>query len=369
MNAPRAVPLAVRGVGLVTAVGLSAPASCAAFRAKISNPSETRFIDGAGQWIMAHQVALEQPWRGLTKLARMAARAIEEALQHLPRAQWARLPMLLCVAEPDRPGRSEGLDERLAPMIEELLGVRFDRVRSDVVAHGRVGVAVALQGARRLLAPAARGSAASEGVDGVLVAAADSLITWPTLGPYEREDRLLTERNSNGFMPGEAAGALLLGRSGSMRTGGRAGELVVSGLGMAHEAGHIASDEPLRGDGLAAALRGALDEAGLAMHDIDYRIVDVAGEHYYFKEAALALSRTLRQRKEEFDIWHPAECTGEVGAASGMAMLALAEAACAKGYTRGSRILAHWANDNGNRAAAALQWLGGTVAASAATSA
>lgn len=345
--------LAVQGVGLVTAVGLCAPASCAAFRAKISNPTETRFIDGAGQWIMAHQVELEQPWRGLSKLARMAARAIKEALQDVPRLQWAKVPMLLCVAEPERPGRLGSLDAQLAPMIQDLLGdgPRFDHARSAQVAQGRVGVAVALKGARRLLAETE--------VPHVLVVATDSLITWPTLGPLEREDRLLTERNSNGFMPGEAAGALLLGRAGTAGAAAatsQGGELTITGLGFASEAAYIASDEPLRGDGLANAIRAALDDADLAMHDIDCRITDVSGEHYYFKEAALALSRTLRQRKEEFDIWHPAECTGEVGAASGATVLTLAHAACAKRYTLGPRVLAHWANDSGQRAAAVLQW-------------
>jgi 3-oxoacyl-[acyl-carrier-protein] synthase I len=337
--------LAVQGVGLVTSVGLSAPASCAAFRAKISNPSETRFIDGAGQWIMAHQVELDQPWRGLAKLARMAALAIDEALtDKLPRSRWGQLPLVLCVAEPDRPGRLDGLDSRLMPMIQELLGAGFHKERSALVAHGRVGVAVALHGARRLLAEA--------GTEHVLIVATDSLLTWPTLGPYEREGRVLTERNSNGFIPGEAAGALLIGRPGAAK----AGEITITGLGFAREAAHIESDDPLRGDGLAAAVRSALEEAGLEMHDLDFRITDLSGEHYYFKEAALALSRTLRQRKEDFDLWHPAECTGEIGAAGGTSVIALAQAACAKGYTLGPRILAHWANDNGHRAAAILQW-------------
>ena len=37
------------------------PRECAAFRAKINNPTETRFIDSSGEWLMAHQVALESP--------------------------------------------------------------------------------------------------------------------------------------------------------------------------------------------------------------------------------------------------------------------------------------------------------------------
>ncbi|RZL67845.1 MAG: hypothetical protein EOP77_03285, partial [Variovorax sp.] len=70
MTAPH---VAILGTGLVTSVGLTAAASCAAFRSKLTNPSETRFTDADGEWIMAHQVDLGQPWRGLGKLSRMAA--------------------------------------------------------------------------------------------------------------------------------------------------------------------------------------------------------------------------------------------------------------------------------------------------------
>ena len=91
---------------------------------------------------------------------------------------------------------------------------------------------------------------------------------------------------------------------------------------------------------------------------MDFRITDLSGEQYYFKEAALALSRTLRQRKEEFDLWHPAECTGEQGAVAGAAVIAMADAACRKAYTKGPNILSHMANDAGQRAALALQFRG-----------
>jgi 3-oxoacyl-[acyl-carrier-protein] synthase-1 len=49
------------------------------------------------------------------------------------------------------------------------------------------------------------------------------------------------------------------------------------------------------------------------MHDFDYRIADISGEQYYFKEAALALARTLRRRKPEFDLWHPANMLEKPG--------------------------------------------------------
>ena len=335
-------PLAILGTGLVTSVGLSAAASCSAFRAKITNPFETRFIDSGGAWIMAHQVDLDLPWPGLIKLAKMAALAIEEALQDLDKNQWHRLPLLLCVAEADRPGRMNGLDDRLLPLIESELGVTF-APSSALVPQGRVGVAVALAKARALLA--------SGEIPGALIVGADSLLSWPTLSHYERADRLLTESNSNGFMPGEGAGALWVGA-------GQHGLPLTwcTGIGFGRERAHIDSGEPLRGDGLTQAIKASLNDAGREAHELDFRITDNSGEQYYFKEATLALTRTLRQQKEAFDIWHPAECTGETGAASGVAVIAAADDACRKGYSPGPRILSHWANDAGQRAAVTLEF-------------
>ena len=152
-------------------------------------------------------------------------------------------------------------------------------------------------------------------------------------------------------MPGEGAGALLVELAQ-----GKAGELVCSGIGFSREAAHIDSDEPLRADGLAHALRAALADAGRAMHDFDYRITDLSGEQYYFKEAALALGRTLRQRKESFDLWHPGECTGETGAVAGISVIALAQAACRTAFSPSPNILAHLGNDAGQRAVMTLQY-------------
>lgn len=338
--------ITVLGTGLVTSVGFTAAACCCAFRAKITNPFETNFIDSSGDWIMAHQVNLDRPCTGLTKLTKMAALVIEEALQDINRDQWHRLPMLLCVAETERPGRMAGLDDLLFKQIQDELGVSFAS-SSAVVPYGRVSVAMALAQARILLE--------STKISGVLIVSADSLLSEFTLNHYEREDRLLTESNSNGFMPGEGAGALWVGAGG-----GRASQLLCTGIGFGHELAHIDSGEPLRAEGLTNAIKASLNDSERQMHDMDFRITDNSGEQYYFKEATLALSRTLRQRKEAFDIWHPAECIGEAGAVSGVAVIAAAREACFKGYAPGHNILTHWANDAGQRAAVILEFKGAT---------
>src|SRR4030095_3941860 len=336
-------PLTVRRTGLVTSVGRSAPATCAAIRSKLTNPTETRFIDKAGERIVGHAVALDQSLRGLGKLAYMAAMVADECLIDVPRETCERIPVLLCVAERDRPGRLDGLDDRFLIEVCALLnGARFSP-DSRVVPHGRVSVAVALLHARQLLyrspAPA------------VLIVAADSLLTWPTLKTFEEHERLLANRNSNGFVPGEAASALLVSRSAA------GPHLEIVGLGFATEPATIEKEEPLRGIGLSLAIDQALQDAGCEMHNMDFRITDISGEQYYFKEAAIATSRTLKQRKEEFDIWQPAECIGEVGSAIGPAMLAVAEASGRKAYAPGPAMLVHGANDDGQRAAIVARYV------------
>lgn len=334
-------PVAILGTGLVTSVGLTAAASCAAIRAKLTNPTETRFIDSSGEWIMAHSVPLDRPCSGRTKLVKMAALAIGESLEDISTADRSGIPILLCVAERERPGRSEGLDDKLLHEIQHELGVEFG-ADSLVLAHGRVSIGPAMMHARRLLAETQ--------TPFVVIVATDSLLTWPTLNVYERNDRLLTPRNSNGFMPGEGAAALLVGLAGSSQ------QLVCAGLGFAREPATVEADQPLRGDGLVHAIKAAVADADCKMDDLNFRITDLSGEQYYFKEAALALSRVLRVPKKDFDVWHPAECIGESGAVSGLALIAVAYAACHKGYAPGEGVLCHCAADSGQRTAAILRF-------------
>jgi 3-oxoacyl-[acyl-carrier-protein] synthase I len=334
-------PLAIVNTGLISAVGLSAPAACAAIRAGIANSSESSFVNAAGERIVAHQVPFEHPWRGLAKLAKMAAAAIEEALRQIPRKEWQRIPLVLCVAEQDRPGRLAGLEEDLLPEIfAELRGE--PAAQSAIVPHGRTGIGRALAYARDLLA--------NPGVERVLVAATDSYLTAETLREYDRRGRLLTSKNSNGFIPGEGAAALLVEPTAA------ATQLRCNGVGFATEPAHIESEDPLRAEGLVRAVRNALGDAGCAMGDLDFRITDISGEHYYFKEAAHALSRLLKVRKEEFDLWHPAQCIGETGAVIGVASIVVLHAACHKGYVPGSNILFHAGNDSGERTALILKF-------------
>jgi 3-oxoacyl-[acyl-carrier-protein] synthase-1 len=334
-------PLAVLASGLVCGVGLTAAESCAAIRCGFNTFRETRFIGRAGDWIVGSAVTLEQPWRGLAKLARMATRAVADCLAAAPVAP-DRVPVLLAIAEPERPGRPEALDRLVFELMEEMLGHKL-HPHSRVVPQGRIGGAVALLGARRLLVEARHPR--------VVVAGVDSLLNGPALAAYEAADRLLTRDNSNGFVPGEAAGALLLGPHAE----DPAAPLLVSGLGFAKEPAPLGSGRPLRAEGLVQAIGAALAEADMPLHACDARITDASGEQYRFREAALALTRLLRERKPRFDFWHTADCIGEVGAATVPAMLAVLLAGARKDYLPGPVFLGHLGDDGERRAAFVAQ--------------
>ena len=332
--------IAILRTGLVSSVGSTAASSCAAIRAGVTNPTETRFIDMEGNWIVAHQVPLRQPWRGITRLVKLAAAAVHDCLSGLEHEEWRHLPLILCVAEPTRPGREPSLDELFDALGREL-ACDFS-ADSAIVPQGRAAFGAALVQARQLI-DAGRCQAA-------LIVGVDSLLSAATLRAYEAAGRLLGPRNSNGFIPGEGAAALLVGPP---QAGPR---LICQGVGLASETSHIDAEQPLRADGITSAIKTALSEAACEMHELDFRITDLSGEQYYFREAALALSRTLRVRKEEFDLWHPAEYIGEAGAIAGIATVVVAEAAFRKSYAPGRGVLCHAGNDAGQRAAAVMRY-------------
>jgi 3-oxoacyl-[acyl-carrier-protein] synthase-1 len=343
-------PLSLLASGLVTPVGFTASSSCAALRCVLDAFSETRFMDLGGEWIMGGQVFLEESWTGMAKLVRMVLPAIRECLEEAGSPEPGQIPLLLGVAEKERPGRLPALDERILRQIEEAMQLRF-HPHSAVFPFGRVAGAMALSRARELIR-------AGE-VTQCLVAGTDSFLSAATLAHYEREERLLTSQNSNGFIPGEAAGAVLVGDAAAAPAPTGKGVLQLYGIGTGTESATILSGEPLRGDGLVAAIKEAFADGGIDFDDLDYRITDANGEQYAFKEAALGLNRILRKRKEEFDIWHPVDCIGESGAASGPCVFALALAAARKGFAPGHGVLCHFGTDEGQRSALTFRTLEG----------
>src|SRR5688572_26843198 len=119
-------PLSITATGMMTGVGLNAASSCAAIRCAVDRFAETRFRDKEGKWIIGCEVPMTPPSRGRDKILFMAHSAICECLATIRDVPLARIPLLLCLAEPSRPGRLADLDHSLLSDLEQLLGGKLN---------------------------------------------------------------------------------------------------------------------------------------------------------------------------------------------------------------------------------------------------
>lgn len=341
-----AVVPAVKAIGLLSPVGFNAPSSCAAIRGGIRGVRDPLIWDPeSGEYLPVGRVPLPQWWEGTEKLADLVAPAIAECLEAVDgHIRSEEVPLMLCISEVARPFRPEGLDARLFGEIEFRLEKRFS-MDSLIFARGQAGVAFAFQAARDCL---------FRGAPCCIVAGVDSTVVHNLCHLYLDRRRLLCPGNSNGFSAGEAGAALLLVASDSYS----GPQLQILGVGIAHETATIESGEPLRARGLTQAIRTAMTEASVTMEDVSFRVTDLNGEHYKFREAMLAALRfPHRPKKHVVEIWHPIEYLGEIGAAIGPCSLAMVWHAGVKGYAPGNVALCHFGSEQGDRAAIVVRFV------------
>jgi len=325
---------------LVCPVGYSAAAACAAMRAGIAAFSPTGYRDGEGETIVGATVeALPPELRGrdrLVALGQFALDSIDPAL--VGRLPWGRMPLILCTREAERPGaRLTGLVAQLRfPGGMDLAGQR--------TAHAGGGAASAIQALAL-----ARAMLAETDAPACLVLGIDSLVDARVLGWLDRTRRLKTPRRADGVMPGEAACLAVVSREPLSDA-----HVQVRGLGVATESATVFNEEPFRAEGMKAALGHALREAGIGMHDVDFRLADVAGESHAFEELVLAQTRLMRTVRPSQPLWHPADCIGDCGAVAGLVQLAWAGQAFHREYAPGPVAALHMASPFGLRAAAVV---------------
>jgi 3-oxoacyl-[acyl-carrier-protein] synthase-1 len=329
---------------MVCPVGLNAAAACAALRAKSSAFNDLPYHDNRGEPIVGATVpGMAALPRTAPQLVELLVKSLAGLLEARSALDWGNVPLLVGLAERNRPGGGADLAETIVAKVQQALNVRFHRKQSRAYASGHTAVFEALAGARRLIHDST--------VPACLVCGVDSFINARTLDWLDRDFRLKTPANRDGVIPGEAAATVLVRMQPS--TGGAT---EIAGLGFGKEKAHILSEEPLLGLGLTEAVRSALAEAKLGLHEIDCRFSDVTGELYGFKELPLVEGRLIRVlRKQEQPLWHWAEVIGDTGAAAGVLQLVAADEAFRKGYAPGDTMICLTSARAGDRAAAVVR--------------
>lgn len=327
----------ILGVGAVTAVGLSAPATMAAQRAGISGHAEHAWmLDRMGEPMRVAAV----PYGDLSapatqRLVDLATQAAFEATDGFDCDQ--SLDVMLALPEP-RPGLPEGYAIEAGSAFATAFQKRGAGGKVKVLARGHAGGLALIGQALALMQESPERS--------VLVVGVESWLLPETLEWLDAIEALHSNAMPWGFCPGEAAASCLL----SSRLPG-ASRLMLMNAGHALEPQRIRGQGVCIAQGLSAAWRDALVGVASMGRRIDQVWCDLNSEPYRGDEIALTVARHREHLAETVEITTPADVWGDVGAASGPLMLAAAELAARKGYAAGPLSLLSASSDDGPRAA------------------
>lgn len=333
-------PVGISAIGMACPVGLSWEAACAAMRAGITRKDASVYRDNQGPDITASSLSEERIPREASCEARWLF-YLARALAQVAGANGAGalsvtlLFLALPMAETGRPYPASFVADALSSRLNT--PIRENRLH--IVTGASPAGRLALQEARTALRAGTP----------CVVAAADSLVSARRMLPLSDQGRLLVDGNPDGIIPGEAAVALRLTQQGHPPLA------FVRGIGTGAEPSTVHNTIPLRAEGLVAATRAALAEAKLALHEMDFRLADAAGESFFFKEQALLLTRVMRERKEELPLWLPAGPLGDTGTAASLCGLSWACAAWQRQYAPGPRAIVLSSCDGNARGALIIE--------------
>lgn len=342
-------PLAVCGLGMVSCLARGAKLNAAAMRCGYSNFLPTEFYIERTQEQQLGAVAFDCERVGTDRLVEMATPAIEEALQG-GRSAITEIPIIVnfpTVIETPETWPGEFYNVFFQELQSRFTNLTFTR-DSSYHRAGKLGIVKGLAQAQTLLHDTRH--------EYVLLLGVDSLLNNHRIKLYENYNdmqRLLGEENPDGFIPGEAAVAVLLAKpNGTEQT-------CITGIGYGMEQAVIDSEAVLKAEGLTAAIRNAVKDAGCRVCDTQFIIAGVNGESYYFKEVSLARTKALEQKVTSHPLWHPVDSIGETGAAVGSAIIVMGHFAFEKRYAPGTRALCVVSNDDEARGAFILERIGG----------
>lgn len=381
-------PAAILRTGAVTSVALNAPSTFAALHARLNNFGETSFLDGKGEPVPAGRVEL--PWRDekspsapwgpspytfmpsgyapethpVHRQVELLSLALMDCARGLRGFQPSRVPLLLCVSELTRPGRPANLDHQLVQGLSQRLRCSFAR-ESAVFAYGQASIGMAMHQSFELLQEHPL----------VLIAGVDSLVDFQSLDSLHARGRLFASDNPDGYIAGEGACALLLGRpaqvealrplysnvpeavaASSLPPAGSARvspALYCMGYSVTREMALRGSSapQPNAAKGLTEAIAGALLPIGSDASQVGLRICSQITTHYSAKEMAIG---SARAEVSAAPLWCLADSLGETGAAAGPLTLAWAYAASHKGHAPSNVSLSLTASEEGERSALLL---------------
>jgi 3-oxoacyl-[acyl-carrier-protein] synthase I len=333
----------VADISLCTPLGLTTQATVHACAARLTR---AMVVDDAPRAPTASRLGLLSP--ELHREDRMLGLLVRAATGlRLPPALARPLPSFLALPEP-----AVGLSfvrGRWLTDLRRVLGdvdleLRHDRCHED----GRAGWFHALAAAQALMT-------AHGGPPAVLVGAADSLVDPTSLRVLQEDERLLGDRNPDGIIPGEAAGWVLLVRPELARHPELSARAEIVALTTARDDAPMDDRVPLSAAALTRVFRALRAAPALTGRRVD-RVYSAQPETaFWAAEFSAAYLRNASMMPEPLDHLTLMNTLGDVGAAAGACLLALAVASFDPppwmGLSPLHRVLLYGSSDRGDCAA------------------
>ena len=203
---------------------------------------------------------------------------------------------------------------RCAALLAARLPCRFDLALSGITCTGQPGGLAALITGGDLI----RAGRAEACLIGGLEAVDVPMLDW-----LDSHRQLKAEDVPCGLIPGEAAGFVLLASDGFMARHGLPPRVQLVHGATAAEPSPWYGNQPADGSGLSAVLGGLLPPDGPRA---DVTFIDHNGQNWRAEEWLTAWLRHAPRLADPLDLRHPADGWGDIGAATGLLLVALANA-------------------------------------------
>lgn len=315
--------IAITGIGLVTSLGCSAPSSLAAIRSGIANftEHETVMVNGNeyGTELSGAKIArlpeqvVSRRVSGADRAVALLAPAIREWTDGLPHSMLKNAHWRLNSSiEPGNGNFMESLKVELHDLPIPALPV-------NTPADSTLGRCLFFENIIQAVTDLRNGACQM-----ALVGCVDSLCENTVLDNLFEADRLKSGTNPEGFIAGEAAGVILLELESHARSRNAAIHAYISAWGRGSEPHPWSGTTASTAKGLTSAFHEAFAQLPGKGEEIDVVIADLNGERARAHEWGFTAGRIFPIDDKTRELKHPADCTGDCGAAMGAVLLATA---------------------------------------------
>jgi len=296
---------------------------------------------------VARDAVLSPDLGGLERFEALAHPALEEALMPLALVGiiQAVIPTVLGLPE-ERPGLVANLGPQLVSRLDQRQSRSVPSTRTTTRSLGHAAGLMAIEDAWLKV---------KQGIaEFCLAGGVDSYLEPETLEWLDEQGQLMSGENRSGFPPGEGAAFCLLTTTRRARQLGLEILAWVVSVATALEPNRIKTETICVGKGLSEAALRATASLKLPEEKVHTLYCDMNGERYRSEEFTFAAMRAQAAFVSVTKNLTPADCWGDMGAASGPLFANLAVASGLRGYAEGPRLMLWAGSEGGHRSAAVL---------------